>query len=170
MSDFGEEIINRLNSYSSLHNENNPMRKIILNTVGEWLQRYDDAEYFEQLFLATASADYLDLHGITYKVYRKAGESDEDYLQRIVYESISHLTSNYINDVYDLGVYVDVMGFEEEVINTYPKSSNIKLTSDNMNISSTDGYFILLNSSTDPRKNSLSKKMVLGSRIKWAIL
>lgn len=170
MSDFGEEIINRLNVNSSLHDENNPMRKIIVNGIGEWLQRYYDAEYFEQLFLATASDDYLDLQGITYKVYRKAGESDEDYLQRIVYESISHLTSNYINDVYDLGIYVDVIGFEEETVNTYPKSSNIKLTSDNMNINSTNGYFILLSSSTDIRKSSLTKKMVLGDRIKWAIL
>lgn len=170
MSDFGEEIISRLNPNSSLHNEDNPMRKIILNTVGEWLEKYNDKEFYEQLFLATAKEDYLDLHGITYNVYRRAEENDEDYLQRIVYESISHLTSNYINDVYDLGIYVDVIGLEEEIINTYPHSSNIKLTSDNMNISSENGYFILLNGNDDIRKNSLSKKMVLGSRIKWAIL
>ncbi len=170
MSDFGEEIINRLNLNSSLHNEDNPMRKLLLNTVGEWLQRYYDSNFFEQLFLATAKGDYLDLHGISYNVYRKVDELDEDYLQRIVYESISHLTSNYINDVYGLSVYIDVVGFEEETINTYPKSNNIKLTSDNMNINSENGYFILLNGNDDIRKESLKKKMVLGDKIKWAIL
>ena len=166
MSDFGEEIIARMDN-KNLLNPDNPMRTILLNTIGEWLQRYDDAEFYEQLFLATAERDYLDLHGVMYGVYRKPEEDDDTYRNRIVYESISHLTSNYVNDVFNLNVYVDTEGMEEGEVNIL---NPMILTSDNPCINSADGYFILLDNENDNRRAALNKKMVIGGNLKWAIL
>ena len=61
MSEYGEEILDRLPENSSLKSPNNPARKIILNTVGEWLDNFNDN--FENLFLTEAVGAYIDCHG-----------------------------------------------------------------------------------------------------------
>lgn len=170
MSDFGEEIIERLNDNTALKDADNPMRKIILNTIGAFLDEYDNAEYFEQLFLSTAKGDYLDLHGITYKVYRKPDEDDDTYRNRIVYESLSHLTYNYLIDVYDLNLYTDVYELPSNSITQLTPAQLHCLTSDNPYLNSENGYFILIKNTDMGKYESLENKMVLGSRIKWAIV
>lgn len=168
MSDFGEEIIERLNDNTPLKDADNPMRKIILNTIGEWLNQYYDKDFFEQFFLATASDDYLDLHGISYNVYRNPEETDEDYRKRIVYETLDHITPNYIEELYDVTVYVNAVGLLIAANGYY--NSNVpvaKLTSDNPYISSETGYFILPRNWTQTKRlyDVLRKKMVLGNKI-----
>ena len=167
MSFFGEAIIERLNANCSLNDADNPMRKIIDNGLGDWLDNYDNMNFKEQIFLASATGDYLDLQGVTFKVFRKPDESDEAYRSRIVYESLSHLTFNYIKDVYDLNIFVDVQGMDSDTIDVY---NDMMLTSDNPTINNADGYFILLDNINDTRKSSITKKMVLGDGIKWAII
>lgn len=169
MSDYGEEIIERLNANSSLHNSDNPMRKVILNTIGAWLQEYDNKEFYEQFFLATANEDYLDLHGITYNVYRKPNETDDEYRKRIVNETINHITPTYIEELFDVSVYVNDENLLISTNNNYNSTVPIaKLTSDNPHINSEYGYFILARNWTQQRKllQELQKKMILGSKIK----
>ena len=56
MSEYGEEILERLSENSSLKSANNPARKVIMNTLGEWLDNYDDN--FENLFLNESVGEY----------------------------------------------------------------------------------------------------------------
>lgn len=154
MSDFGEEIINRLPRHSSLHNKNHPMRKIIDGTIGEWLQNQEDTDWFSQFFLTEATGKYLDLHGQTFGLLRKLDESDEDYRARIIYESLGHLTSDFLINVYDVKLYSYIPDFNLEE-NT--------LVSDNHYISG-QGY---LADADDTVKNILNRKFVLGSEVTW---
>ena len=167
MSDYGEEIINRMNSNSSLHNKDNPMRKIILNTIGEWLEKYDAQDFYEQFFLATAKEDYLDLQGIQYGVYRKTGEDDESYLKRIIYETLNHITPDYVENLCDCSVYVNTDGMLIPTNQYYHSDVPLaKLTSKNPYINSEDGYFILARNWGTYRKiMELQKKMVLGNKL-----
>lgn len=152
MSDYGEEIIERLNANSPLHDLNNPMRKIILNTIGEFLDRYENEEFFEQIFIATAKEDYLDLHGVLYDVYRKPEESDDDFRQRIIYEMLGHLTINYLLDIYDVKLYNYARAFDIE---------NNTLTSDNYYITNE-----FMSPNTD-MKGILMNKFILGEKFVW---
>ena len=75
MSDFGEEIIERLGSTSKLTMDSD-FGKIIDRTIGEWLQRIDEEPFFEQFFLQSATGQYLDLHGRDDGVLSRLDESD----------------------------------------------------------------------------------------------
>lgn len=153
MSDYGEEIINRLPENSSLKNENNPARKVIINTVGEWLDHFDDN--FNNLFLSEAEGEFIDVHGKQYGIYRKPDESDENYKKRIIYHLTGHLTADHLIKVYNIDLYVN--------ISDYNPSSNI-LTSDNYYINGSDGFLIDCDEFT---KSVLKKKFVLGKGVKW---
>ena len=87
-------------------------------------------DFYEQLFLTSATGKYLDLHGKDYAVYRKTDESDEDYRERIVQEKLEHLTPEYLKSIYGLTLYVFVDDFD---------ASENTLTSDNVYINH-DGY------------------------------
>lgn len=50
MSVNGELILDRLPLNCELHNPNNPMRKIINNTVGAWLDNFEDKDWGSQFF------------------------------------------------------------------------------------------------------------------------
>lgn len=170
MSDYGEGIIDRLNENSPLRNTDNPMNKIINNTIGAFLDEYDDNAIFEQIFINEAKEGYLDILGETMGVYRKIGENDDIYRNRIIYESVGHLTSKYLNDIFGFDLYVDVYGFAN-ITNTYPLNfNNTKLTSDNPYINSDDGYFLIIENIGDNRYITINEKAVLGGKIKWVIL
>lgn len=170
MSDFGEGIIERLNENSPLRNTDNPMNIIINNTIGAFLDEYNSNPLFEQVFLNEAEEGYLDILGETDGVYRKIGEDDNTYRNRIIYESIGHLTSNYLNDIFGLDLYVDVYGFANTT-NNYPLDfNNTKLTSDNPYINNSNGYFLIVSSIADNRYTTINEKAVLGGKIKWVIL
>lgn len=140
-----------------MSNPNHPMRKIIDYAIGSWLENKNDEEYLEQFFLNEAKEDYLDLHGKNFNVKRRVDESDEDYRQRIIYESLGHLTIDFLINVYDVELYVYVPNFNIDE-NT--------LTSDNPYISNR-GFLLVSNEET---MNILNKKFVLDSNVHWLII
>ena len=153
LSEYGEEILDRLSENSSLKSLNNPARKIIINTVGEWLDNYDNN--FENLFLNESIGEYIDCHGREYGVYRKINESDEDYKKRIIYQILGHLTADYLINIYKVDLYVDIPDYDIE---------NNQLTSDNYYLHDENGFMA---DSDDITKNILNKKFVLGSGVRW---
>ena len=112
MSVFGEGLIERLHTNSALRDNDNDMRRVLDYGVGEWLDKFDDEYLGEEVFLESASKEWLDLHGKGFGVPRKPGESDDDYRERIVYESLGHLTVNYLLNVYNLVLYCYVADFD----------------------------------------------------------
>ena len=153
MSEYGEEILERLSENSSLKSSNNPARKVIMNTLGEWLDNYDDN--FENLFLNESVGEYIDCHGREYGVYRKLNESDEDYKKRIIYQILGHLTADYLINIYNVNLYVDIPNYNP---------NNNELTSDNHYINDENGFMALADEVT---RSILNKKFVLGSGIRW---
>jgi len=153
MSEYGEEILDRLPENSSLKSSNNPARKVIMNTVGEWLDNYDDN--FENLFLNESVGEYIDCHGREYGVYRKLNESDEDYKKRIIYQILGHLTADYLIEIYNVNLYVNIPNYNP---------NNNELTSDNHYINDENGFMALADEVT---RSILNKKFVLGSGIRW---
>ena len=155
MSDFGKEIIDRLSENSILKKENNPARKVLLNTIGLWLDNYEENDIFENLFITEAEGSYIDCHGREYGVYRKLNESDEDYKKRIIYQLIGHLTADYLINIYGLTLYVNIPDYDAD--------SN-QLTSDNYYLNNKNGFMA---KADDTTKEILNKKFVLGSVIRW---
>lgn len=154
MSEFGEAIIQRVNN-PELQKPGNPMNQIINHTVGEWLQDFDDKDFMEQFFLQESTGPYLDLHGRDYGIIRKIDESDEDYRARIIYESMGHLTIEFLKSVYGVKLYTLVDNFDATA-NT--------LVSDNPYLASCYGF---MGTADDTVKNILNKKFVLGEEITW---
>lgn len=144
MSEYGEEIIDRLAEHSSLKSPDNPGRKVIIHTIGEWLDDYDNN--FENMFLNESEGKYIDCHGSEYNVYRKLNESDEDYKKRIIYELIGHLTADYLINIYKVNLYV--------YIPDYDPNTN-QLTSDNYYFCRKEGFMA---SADEITKNILNKK------------
>lgn len=156
MSVNGELILDRLPLNCELHNPNNPMRKIINNTVGAWLDDFEDKDWGSQFFLTTATGKYLDLHGNEWGIKRRRDEIDEHYRNRIIYESLGHVTVDLLLKIYNIKLYVKVDNFDI-VHNT--------LTSDNKYISS---YGFLAVANSDIRK-ILNKKFVVGANVEWVV-
>lgn len=151
MSLYGEGIIERLHDKSVLHDPNHPMHKIIDKGLGEWLDDFDDNYLGEEVFLESATGEWLDLHGKDFGVQREVNESDDDYRQRIVYEGLGHLTTSYLVDVYGLSLYCYVEDYSVEE-NT--------LTSDNPYLCSKHMAFV-----SDELQSILGKKFVIGSEL-----
>lgn len=157
MSENGEVILDMMRDSSALHNLDNHMRKIIDNTIGAWLDDFEDKDFNSQLFLTSATGKYLDLHGKDYGIKRKIDESDDDYRQRIIYESLGHVTVNFLLDVYNVNLYVFIDDFDV--------TSNT-LTSDNPYISH-DGFLAVADKTT---RDILNKKFVLNTNVTWVVL
>ena len=155
MSNYGEEILDRLPENSNLKISNNPARKVIDYTLGEWLDNFVDEDIFEELFLNESKGRYLDCHGREYGVYRKLNESDDDYKRRIIYQIMGHLTVDYLINIYGVDLYVNIPN--------YNPNSNV-LTSDNYYIHGENGFMA---SADEITKSILNKKFVLGSGIRW---
>lgn len=159
MSVTGEAIINRLPSQSKLRNPENQMHKVLDATIGEYMDNYDVIEWIKQHFLTDATGKYLDVHGKDYNIKRKTDESDDNYRQRIIYETLGHLTVEYLTDVYGVDLYVK------------PKSSvtyneETTMISDNPYMVDVEknGFLGVADTQT---KNILNKKFVLGGSITW---
>ena len=153
MSDFGESLFDLLPVHSSLQNSDNPGRKVIDNTVGEWFDHYDIDEFYDNLFIDTATGAYLDLFGRDYGVTRQTDESDEDYRTRVIQEKLDHLTPQYLEELYGLTLYHAIGGFS---------TATNTLTSDNPY--STDYYMAIKNYDI---KKILDKKFIMGTSIVW---
>ena len=149
MSIYGEEIIERLHENSALQDTSNPMRKIINDGIGAWLDNFDENSLYENVFLESATGEYLDLHGKDYGIIRKIDESDEDYRSRIVHESLGHMTADFLRRVYNLTVYTYVEDFD--VTDNTLVSDNPYLSNEYMTVAS------------DELQNILNKKFIIGS-------
>ena len=100
---YTNSIIEQLNN-PELENPDNPFRKILDGTVGEYLANYDNHIY--DLFLTRASGGYLDRHGEMYGLYRREDESDASFRQRIwMEEFIVQSTSDFLSLDVMLWVY-----------------------------------------------------------------
>ena len=100
---YTNSIIEQLNN-PELENPDNPFRKILDGTVGEYLANYDNHIY--DLFLTRASGGYLDRHGEMYGLYRREDESDASFRQRIwMEEFIVQSTSDFLSLDIMLWVY-----------------------------------------------------------------
>lgn len=111
---FGKEMLSedRLNPVSNLSNPESDGYKLFDFTIGYELDKIDDEDLLKQLFVNTATGDYLDLHGSIYGVYRYDGESDDDFRNRIINNSnfklciydIEQLNGTVVCYVQDLNV------------------------------------------------------------------
>lgn len=102
---YTKDIIEQLNN-PELENQDNPFRKILDGTVGEYLANYDNHIY--DLFLTRASGGYLDRHGEMYGLYRREDESDDSFRQRIwMEEFIVQSTSDFLSLDVMLWVYFE---------------------------------------------------------------
>lgn len=152
--DFGEGIISRLHEDCSLRDAGNPVRDVIVNTAGAWLDNHDTAGLLNGVFLQSATCKYLDLHGKDLGIKRKLDEDDEHYRKRLVYQTLGCLTVDYLVNVYDLVLYVFVEDFDA--------TSNM-LTSDNPYIN-TEGFMAVADEET---QGILEKTFVLDSGLTW---
>lgn len=152
MSDFGEGIINRLSSTTGLK-INTDAGRLINYTIGEFLQRENDEPFFEQFFVQEATGKYLDLHGQEYGVYRKVGETDDDYRKRIIYISLGFLTIDYLKNIYGVGVYSNKDNFS--VADNTLVSDNPYFTGD-----------IMIDAPPEI-KTILKNKFIFGGKVKW---
>ena len=152
MSDYGEEIIDLLGEDCGLRKKDNPIRAIINDGIGEWLDHFVAENDFDNFFLDSATGGYLDLWGKDYGVPRKIDEDDESYRSRIIYETLGYLTIPYLRNVYGLTLYVFVDDYDP-VENT--------LTSDNPYIK--DNGFLIY--TTDDIIQILERKFIVDSNV-----
>lgn len=98
MSNFIKEILaeDRLNPISNLSNEDSDGYKLFDLTLGYGVDKINDKDLMSQLFIVTATGDYLDLQGNMRNVYRFEGESDDDYRKRILASINFYLTIDSI--------------------------------------------------------------------------
>ena len=99
-----------------------PFEELINNTIGYFFEliEADTDKLKDGMFLNTAEGEYLDLWGIDLGIKRIQGESDEDYLNRLLFLPTDKLTPELIYTVYDL----QLLSYDSE-------ADNLTLLSDN---------------------------------------
>lgn len=151
---YGEAIIDRLHPRCSLRDENNPVRKVLINTLGAILDEFDIQGSLDAPYLQEARGVYLDLHGKDLNVPRRSGEADDDYRRRLYYEVLGYLTVAYLLNVYELDLFVFVQDFS---------LTGLTLTSDNPYICG-GGFMSIADEET---QRILENKFILGSGLTW---
>ena len=151
---YGEAIIDRLHPRCSLRDEDNPVREVLINTLGAILDEFDIQGSLDAPYLQEATGVYLDLHGKDLNVPRRHGEADDDYRRRLYYEVLGYLSVAYLLNVYDLSLYSFVDDFN---------CTGLKLTSDNPYIKG-DGFMAIAD---DDIKSILEKKFIIGGGLTW---
>ena len=151
MSTFVDMLCDMLPLHSAIQKSDNPLRRVLDKSVGEWMDGFEQP--YDELFLSTASGGWLDAHGRDYGVPRKLDEDDEDYRERIVYEKLDHLTVGLLYTVYGLDLFVFVEDFDP-LENT--------LTSDNPHIS--NSYMSIAD---EDLQSILNGKFVLEGEVTW---
>jgi len=154
MSDFGDVLFEQLPATSGLKDTNNPVRRILDNTMGEWFDQLEEEDWFNQFFLNTATGKYLDLHGGVYGVKRKPDESDSDYRERIIQITLGVLTIPYLKSVYNVRLYTYRDDFD---------TTDNTLVSDNPYLNH-NGFLGVTDDST---KAILDKKFILENAVEW---
>ena len=149
MSFYGKGILSRLNPDSGISNPKNPGHIVFDNTIGAWMDNFEETDYLKQLFLITATNTYIDVHGSQKGVYRLKDETDEEYRLRIINEK--SLKFN-LHDLKNLGV--DLW--------CYVNSINNNLTSKNVYLH--NKYYA---HATDEVITKINTKFLIGDTITW---
>ena len=143
-----------LPEHNSLKKPDNPLRRVLDLSVGEWFDNHSIQALYDNLFLMSAVGGYLDCHGRDYGVYRQLNESDDSYRERIVQEKLDHLTPEYLLELYGLTLYVYVASFD---------ATDNDLTSDNPYINRY-GY---MSEASNEIKSILNNKFILDGGVTW---
>lgn len=151
MSDFINMFCDMLPINSEIQKKDNPLRKVLDSSMGEYMDNLEDIN--EQLFLTTATGGWLDAFGKDYGVSRKIDEDDDSFRERIIFEKLEYLTVHNLIEIYGLTLYAFVDDFD---------ASENCLTSDNPYISSK-----YMSIASDELKEILNKKFVLDGEITW---
>ena len=120
-----EGICERINN-PHLQDPNNPLRMVLDGTIGEYLENYDN--HLLDMFLILAKGSYLDLHGRDFGIYRRDGESDDDYRARILIEqNLLQTTTDFLKLDLSMWVYFDDVITDKDTLtsrNPYLKDSH----------------------------------------------
>lgn len=93
----------RINN-NAIQNDENDFIKIYDGCVNEYLLNRNN--HFLDMFIVTATGDYLDVHAKLFGLFRRDGESDDDLRQRILLEaSIVQSTTDFLKLDLSLWVY-----------------------------------------------------------------
>ena len=153
MSDFVDALVDLLPEHNSLKSKRNPLRQVLDKSVGEWFDNHSVQTFYDNLFLNSATGGWLDLHGRDYGVYRRIGESDEDYRRRIVFEKLDYLTTELLLTVYGVGLFSYRMDFD---------LTGNTLVSDNPYISQN-----FIGVSDEETIRILDSKYIIGTGVTW---
>jgi len=99
-----------------------PFEELINNTIGYFFEliEADTDKLKDGMFLNTAEGEYLDLWGVDLNIKRIQNESDEDYLNKLLFLPTDRLTPELIYTVYNL----QLLGYDSD-------ADNLTLLSDN---------------------------------------
>lgn len=136
---------------SSLQDESNQLRKVLDKTIGAWFDNHENI--LEQMNLLTANGNWLDCWGKDFGIPRKQDETDDSYRERIIFEKLEYLTSENLQNIYGLTLYVNINNFNPP---------NNTLTSDNQYISTE-----YMSYADESLKKIINNKFIIGDSIKW---
>ena len=151
MSEFMDLLVEMLADGSALRREDNPVRRVLDLSVGEFMDGV--VPPFDELFLSSASGLWLDCFGRDFGVPRRLGEGDEEYRERIIFEKLEYLTVGNVMEFYGLTLYA--------FVSLYNPLVN-QLTSDNPYIA--DRYMSIADSTT---QEILNEKFILDNGVLW---
>lgn len=132
-----------------------PFEELINNTIGYFFEliEADTDKLKDGMFLNTAEGEYLDLWGVDLNIKRIQDESDEDYLNKLLFLPTDHLTPELIYTVYDL-----------QLLSYNSDADNLTLLSDNHFIN--NKYYV---DCSDSVWEQLNKKFITeGVLYRWS--
>lgn len=151
MSDFMEMLVEMLPLHSELNKTDNPVRKVLDQTIGEYMDNHSDI--YDEMFLTSASEGWLDAWGRDYGVPRRLNESDDDYRDRIVFEKLEYMTAGNLQEFYGLNLYAHVSDYNPR--NNTLTSDNPYASGKHMSIADSD------------LKKTLNSKFILDYGVTW---
>ena len=121
-----------LPSSSKIQDEDNPFHQFLNNTIGYFLDLIDEEtdELNTNIFIQEATGKCLDLHGVDFGLKRLPDETDEDYRNRIILDSLDRFTFNWLYTLFEL----QLLTYNDDY------DADTMLVSDNHNLS--NKYFI----------------------------
>ena len=150
---YAKALQDRLNN-EALQSDENEFIKIYDGTLGEYLTNHDN--HFLDVFLLTASGDYLDIHADIFGLKRRENETDEEFRQRIkTDELLIERTTDFEKLDCQLWIYKDGVTDNDTLTsrNTYLKDEH-------------DENYVFIGTGTD--SEYIQSKFLLGD-ILWLI-
>ena len=132
-----------------------PFEELINNTIGYFFEliEADTDKLKDGMFLNTAEGEYLDLWGTDLNIKRVQDESDEDYINSLLFLPTDKLTPELIYTVYDL----QLLSYDSD-------ADNLTLLSDNHFIN--NKYYV---DCSDSVWEQLNKKFITeGVLYRWS--